>query len=443
MKLPPTYPLFPPAKDENDAVVQYAQVSEKKSVVIRRVWKAGDKHSVYPFDREGNSKFEKIKVVSFEGLKGRFPQGFYTSASYGYGPTGTLFPLFRRIQEQVGVSEVCISRTRVSSISNEEIVISESDLKAIFSKFSGLNQNYREDSAQIAASTLHELLPKVFKQKERKYRRNSLAGFIESSGATAATLSSLDAKSAFNIVKGQKGLLDPEQILSTRQQLDEIYIEDVVDDFEQIFKRKNKGKDEEQWQKFFQNHSWVLSQLFGMPVVLMSAKAYVGGKSIDNKDGKIADFLYKNSLTSNVAIVEIKDHTSELVAKQAYRGSDVFAQSPDLSGGVSQVLDQRDSLQKEYFQLAKNGTKDFDAYGTICIVISGTVSKLNAKQLKSFEIARANSKDVQIYAYDEVREKLLGLKKIIKGEIKPKSKPRVAKKTVATKTVLRRTQKRN
>lgn len=69
----------------------------------------------------------------------------------------------------------------------------------------------------------------------------------------------------------------------------------------------NAGRDEEFWQKVvFEKHQWILAQIFSLPCTLFQSKAYVGGKGIDNAGGNVADFVYKNGLTRNAAIVEIK-----------------------------------------------------------------------------------------------------------------------------------------
>ena len=97
-----------------------------------------------------------------------------------------------------------------------------------------------------------------------------------------------------------------------------------------------------------------------------------------------------------------------------YRGSDVYPMSEDLSGGIAQVLDQKDNLQKEFIDL-KKGEK-VESYNPKCILVIGMVKDLTEEQQKSFELIRSNSKDVEIITFDELFQKIKGLKKIIMGE---------------------------
>lgn len=87
-----------------------------------------------------------------------------------------------------------------------------------------------------------------------------------------------------------------------------------------------------------------------------------------------------------------------------------------MSGAVAQVLNQRDNLQKEYYDLAHKTGKPFEAYSTRCVVLIGQVKDLSEEQIGSFELSRANSKDVLILTFDEVYERLVALQKIIRGE---------------------------
>ena len=51
--------------------------------------------------------------------------------------------------------------------------------------------------------------------------------------------------------------------------------------------------DEEFWQSLLGQQAFVLEQIFSLPIVVIQQKAYVGGKTISNAGGHIADFLVK------------------------------------------------------------------------------------------------------------------------------------------------------
>ena len=84
--------------------------------------------------------------------------------------------------------------------------------------------------------------------------------------------------------------------------------------------------------------------------------------------------MVKNSVTSNVAFLELKTHKSPLIgAKKAYRGNDVFPMSKDLTGGITQVLDQRDNFQKEFYAHQSKTGEPIEAINSKCVVLMGSI----------------------------------------------------------------------
>ena len=163
---------------------------------------------------------------------------------------------------------------------------------------------------------------------------------------------------------------------------------------------------EEFWQKFFKKHPWVISQVFSYPVVLFKDKAYIGGKSISNKGGNIIDFLYKNRLTDNLILVEIKTPTTKLLSKE-YRDN-IYSVSTDLSGAINQILNYKDCFQKEYNQLTSNTSSTSELFNPKCLLIVGNQKKeiINKNLRRSFELYRSEMKSVEIITFDELFEKV-------------------------------------
>jgi hypothetical protein len=120
----------------------------------------------------------------------------------------------------------------------------------------------------------------------------------------------------------------------------------------------NKNSDSEDfWQGLLKNNSWLIAQMMAFPVVIFKDKAYVGGKNIENKSGKIVDFIYKNNLTNNVILVEIKTPVTKLMSSK-YR-ENVYSISNDLSGSVGQILNYREELLKNFNSLVQETEKNF------------------------------------------------------------------------------------
>lgn len=177
--------------------------------------------------------------------------------------------------------------------------------------------------------------------------------------------------------------------------------------FDDLWVNNSENDSEEFWQKSLIEYAWVISQVFSYPVTLFDGKAYVGGKWIDNKGGNEVDFIYKNKLSSNVILIDIKTPTAKLIGSK-YRQT--YSPSNEYTGGISQLLNYKNKLSREYANLiANNPDKErFDVFNPKCLLIIGNFKEeidSHAKK-EAFELARSNSKDVMILTFDELHEKV-------------------------------------
>jgi uncharacterized lipoprotein YehR (DUF1307 family) len=180
----------------------------------------------------------------------------------------------------------------------------------------------------------------------------------------------------------------------------------------------NKENDNEDfWQKLFRNNYWCISNLFTEPVMFFNEKAFVGGKGIENKGGKLVDFLYKNKITSYVSLVEIKTPKTKLIGSEYRNG--IYGISSELSSSINQVLSYKDKMQKDYYRLFAESETKFELINPKCILICGNItdSLKNNCQKSSFELFRKNLKDVEIITYDELFSKIEIFLKVFSGEV--------------------------
>ncbi|MGI6607713.1 MAG: Shedu immune nuclease family protein [Erysipelotrichaceae bacterium] len=174
------------------------------------------------------------------------------------------------------------------------------------------------------------------------------------------------------------------------------------------------NSNEEFWQsEVFKDNQWVLAQLFASPCTIFQDKAYVGGKSIDNHKGNLCDFLYQNQITNNVALIEIKTPTTQIIHNR-YRQT--FSFSHEMSGAVNQVINYRDSLMKEYNSIRANSRENFSVFNPKCIVIIGRLSSLERGQIAAFENYRNSLNNIEIIAYDEILLRLKDLRDIFNSD---------------------------
>lgn len=167
------------------------------------------------------------------------------------------------------------------------------------------------------------------------------------------------------------------------------------------WEQNSTNASEEFWQGMLAKHSFVLSQAFAYPVVVIRGKAYVGGKRLDNQHGNVADFLGQVESSGNALIIEIKTPTTALLGAE-YR-DEVFPLSGELVGAIGQVLKYRDSFSAEARSIAQDSTPPILQTDPRCLVIAGTNAALKKSvQKQSFERFRERLTGVTLITFDEL-----------------------------------------
>jgi len=188
-----------------------------------------------------------------------------------------------------------------------------------------------------------------------------------------------------------------------------------------VWRTNLNNSDEDWWQAQFEDNAWVLPQVFGQPFVLLQGQAFMGGKRLDNRGGHVLDLAYKNALTENVALVEIKTPRTRLLGTEVR--DKVWALSPELSGSVSQLLTQKDDLQKEYYTRVgltrRDGGQHFEVFNPKCILLVGNIGAefpSDAEKTRCLDLARNDFRSVELITYDEMVLRLELLLQILTGQ---------------------------
>ena len=162
---------------------------------------------------------------------------------------------------------------------------------------------------------------------------------------------------------------------------------------------------EKKWQEFLRGNPFVLSMVFGRPIIKVGDQASVGGKTISGTGDRIADFLVRNSLTNNAALVEIKTPKSKLLNQSPYRRS-VFAPAGELVGAINQALDQKSKFEQDIATIRyRNPGIAVEAHHVHACVLIGVLPS-GDDRVRSFELFRHNLKDVLVVTYDELLRKV-------------------------------------
>lgn len=387
----------------------------------KETYKKEDKFVLYPFyvDRKnGGAKqgYKEVRSLVFEGFKNKIPAGFRKNASGGYRATQQLKPFMKFIDSNIKAKSIIIARRKKTSFLRKYLTLNYSDLEKIRKQLASLLLGFGEKNRTLVNNYFAQLFPSSFANKREKYSRGTINRVINEYDAVLNNLSADDKSSLLKVFdklsKTKKDMFEKQALVKTKERIEQKFIEDVIKEFKKKLKQKTIREDK--WQDFFKENAWIFSQLFAFPTVLFKDKAFVGGKTIEDKEGKIVDFLYANKLTRNSALIEIKKHTTKLLNKKPYRGKDVFSMDKELSGAINQVLDQKENYSKKFDSL--RGDSNIASFNPKCLIIIGKLSSLTKNQIKSFELIRSSLKDIEIITFDELYERIESILSIFKDE---------------------------
>ena len=385
-------------------VYHYCDDQSNPVYKTKEVFKNDKKFIFYPYSvsQSKGVSGKKIKSIEFRGWDSidDLPIDFKTTGKYGFKSQRLkafgqyIYPRFKDLEKLViGInianrfSDKTISLnwaefSKILTRIGTEKRYYDNTRKAILNNLlSGITTKFTKESVHLNAGQLDLFLQKFDSfDKISKTDVESLARVLETSPASKISITN-------NFIK-------------TKDKINKVFIEEIIKKFEKLMSVTNDN--EKQWQSFFGENSWILAHLFPFEVILRKQEAYVGGKTIDNDEGRVVDFLFQNGFKDNYALLEIKTHKKDLLKKQPYRKPDAYAYSDDLSGGISQCLDQKDTFMSE------NGSKA-KILDPKCILVIGIKSDLDENQNKCFELLRSNQKNVDIVTFDELLAKLRGL----------------------------------
>ena len=167
--------------------------------------------------------------------------------------------------------------------------------------------------------------------------------------------------------------------------------------------RKNRDNASEAfWQELLASQAFVLEHIFYLPMLIIQARAYVGGTRMSGRGAHLADFLFRNAVTNAVGLIEIKTPKTALLGKEYRQG--VYNASEDLTGAVQQVLAYRQSLIEERDTVLKEHP-GLEPFHPRCVVVIGHGARQlgeDPKKRQAFELFRRELSDVEVITYDEM-----------------------------------------
>ena len=280
--------------------------------------------------------------------------------------------------------------------------------------------NRTRDNSQAAAQSVNygatrnffaERIGKPFVpiKTGRSPLRKSITEFVLRGEASLSEDEQDDVLSVLTSNARAIALSKPDKLATLKKNIELVTLEDLILHYQEMM---DNGLPERSWQGFLNANSFILGLAFGYPVVKVRDQASVGGHKLSGAGETIADFLVKNSLTNNSAIIEIKTPQTRVLNKSAYRGG-IHPPSNDLVGAVNQTLGQKHNFEREITLIKHNSREhDLESYSVRCCLVVGTMPR-DEDMKKSFELYRGNSKHVEIITFDELLEKLKRLRDLL------------------------------
>lgn len=354
-----------------------------------------------------------------EAILEHLPSGLIRQFEYGLGVVRELRPMIDTIEQIKGITGIKISKLEPTGQSGNIYTINEDDFRSFASAMNAISRKYLQDSLRDRRlmahnELLHKLAPSVHAYKERPYEPGTVFKMLGGTRASEAVLKGRDRKAILSTVATNAESIakrDPKEFIQLQKDIEVVSLDRLIDAMGRYICRNVR---EAKWQELLEANPFLLSMLFGQPIVRLQAGAYVGGQTLAGDGTKIADFLNQHAYSYNASIVELKRSGTPLLAASDYRPG-VFGPHSNLTATVTQVLDQRLKLLNEVASIKhRSRIHDLETYAVDCVIVAG-LFPTEANRIASFEMYRSQLKDIRIITFDELLEKIKLLREQLSG----------------------------
>jgi Leucine-rich repeat (LRR) protein len=386
----------------------------------------------YKFLKPKHHKVERITLAKYFSIEDpvpatrdeimemleTLPLGFTKDYDFGLGLAKDYRFIVEAVEELSDCTEIVIS-SKETGIDGERNIffMSAADFERARRALNSIGNIGRSAARSVKDATAYNILAEKIGRPSKpvKAGRHPLRKLITAVAQGDEPLAENEQEAVLGILsRNTKAIAEakPEKLAKLQSDIELVTLQILIERYEEMIGKKLK---EESWQAFFHENPFVLNLAFGYPVIKVQDQASVGGRKLSGSGEKITDFLVKNSLTNNTAIFEIKTPQADLLNKTEFRNG-VYTPSAELSGSINQALDQKYQFEGQIAHIKNNSRiYDIESYSVHCCLIIGTMPS-GYDQLKSFELFRRNSKDVEIFTFDELLEKLKQLRDFLAVE---------------------------
>lgn len=401
-------------KNKNKVVYFYQDKENKIDIKSREVYKNKEIH--FPFNpKNGKQKYKTIKSICYENRSNTkpLPAGFLKSFTNGYGFTRELTPILYKLQDEYpNIIRLTISNKRPSQIQKKNLVLNYQYLEKARQKISLLLTKQRDEINIVVNNILSEIFPVSFTKETQKYPKGEISRIFSKFNITFDDLDENEIQQILKLSSGfskSKDSKNKTKIITTKKEVDIIYLEKILEEFNKIYDQKTKtGSLENKWQKFFREN--ILYFNFGY-IEKFEKERVFGDKKVNYPDFILLD-TYKF-----LDVYEIKTHLTQMLSFDSGRNN--FYWHSEIAKAISQAENYIDSIIKQEADIIKNIRDqyqiDVDAIRPNVYIIAGSRDILCGKNTEKFTGSKktkmkndfrrlSNSlKNIKIVTYDDLK----------------------------------------
>jgi len=413
-------------QDRDKTVYYYCDEKIGVDRKVREIYKNKEVH--FPFSpKNGRRKYRKIKEICYENISNfrSLPPGFLKSPKTGYGFTRELIPILYKLEDEYSdVNRLVVTNKRPPQILKRTIVLTYELLERARKQIKTMQSKHKDESEVIVNNLLHDIFPNCFKKLTKRYPEGEISRLFSKYIITCANLTEEEVSILSNLFSNtlkSRPTQNKKKIVATKRQVDYIYLDKILEEFNKIFTQKTPSRKlEARWQKFFKDN--ILYFNFGYVERFEKVKVF-GDKKINYPDFILLDTY------GFLDIYEIKTHLTQILSYDDGRNN--FYWHAEIAKAISQAENYIDAIMKREDEVIKDIRDEYginvDAVRPSVYIIAGSRNILAGKQTSTFshskkakmksDFRRLNNslKNIKIFTYDDLRETFNNMLKKLEG----------------------------
>lgn len=373
----------------------------------------------YPQIRKITLDVEVDELTYMEDLLATLPGGLNKNPEFGLGFAQECDIIVNLIEEHTECTSIALPASGEPAIRGRVFYLPLPHLEELRGRLARIKSRGDVGIRRVKQTMVHNELASVLGLQARELSLGRLpdsrwmtkvaAGEVPLNDDEQDRLLAATAAGARSIVESS-----PQKLARLQRDIELVNLDQLIVAFADAL---DAGHPEPWWQRFFEENVFLLQLIFGGPTVFVDSQVPIGEGDNSTKGKKIADYFFKNSMTNNAALVEIKKPSTLLLGRREYRAG-VYGVDAEIGKAVTQVLDQALQLARsEAATRMRTGDPSWTVSAPRCFVVAGRASELDTPdKQKSFDLFREHLAGVRLVTFDEIFEQLKTLREFLSAE---------------------------